>query len=117
MLFLAIPALAASSCAIIDYDGFTDCTFGCPGTVCAGNGDCHAGCGCRSHVCTPLPHCSASSDCGSGETCINQRCEGPCAANGECQQGDFCLASVCRANPPPPHNSTTTTHGGRAPGG
>jgi hypothetical protein len=53
-------------------------------TKCGGDGLCH-----------PNSWCAQTTDCLSGETCVNNTCVTPCSSNAQCGAGRYCVGGQC----------------------
>ena len=75
-LTLLAATFVASGCTLINTDGQRagECTWGCPGTSCTSDTDCHSTCSCQNGTCEQRASCSDNSECAYGEFCQTGRC-------------------------------------------
>jgi hypothetical protein len=72
------------------------------GNACWAQVDCEVGNFCMNGVCgLPPGQCATNMDCGDGEVCIEQRCQGQgqCQSDDACAPGEMCVNSECVNNP------------------
>ncbi len=65
-----------------------DCPFG---QICSSGGKCIF----------YVPECEFSTDCSTGEICLDERCVEGCTSTGECGAGQVCTGNRCVTPPPP----------------
>jgi hypothetical protein len=70
-----------------------------PGSACAKDADCAAGCFCENGTCAEAGFCGSDKDCGTGFHCDTARSScipnPACSANENCSQGSMCSNGGC----------------------
>jgi hypothetical protein len=71
----------------------------CP---CAANSECASDQVCSAGACVAKSAvCRYASDCGTGESCVDGKCEKPCSDDAACGANAACAKGFCEPKPPP----------------
>lgn len=78
------------------------CRLGACGPVCLNDLECGDSQVCRSGLCQPRPECVTETECASGFTCTEGRCQclgdSSCGTNQQCKGGSCVTRTRCRAD-------------------